>query len=115
MAQRTITVLTDDLTGKELPDGSGECVRFSIDGDHYEIDLDSSNAQRLRGILDRYAHAGRRVRSGPAARASTSGEAPAALIDNSAVRAWAASNGIQVSKRGRPSASVIEQFRAAGH
>jgi len=31
------------------------------------------------------------------------------------VRAWAASNKIKVSPRGRISAAVIEQYRAAGH
>jgi hypothetical protein len=36
-------------------------------------------------------------------------------VDTSAVRAWAAAHGIPVSPRGRISASVIEQFRAAGN
>jgi len=36
-------------------------------------------------------------------------------VDPAAVRAWAASNGVSVSARGRVSATVIEQYRAAGN
>ena len=36
-------------------------------------------------------------------------------VDNKAVRAWAASNGIELSTRGRIPASVLEQYRAAGN
>src|SRR3954453_5428759 len=108
MAQRTITVRIDDLTGKDIADGSGESVEFALDGQSYEIDLDTTSAERLRRLLARYVRAGRRV-SGSTVGQSKPSEPPAALVDNSAVRAWAASNGIQVSKRGRPSAAVIEQ------
>ena len=36
-------------------------------------------------------------------------------VDLKAVRAWAASNGIALSSRGRVSASVIQQYRSAGN
>jgi hypothetical protein len=36
-------------------------------------------------------------------------------VDNRAVRAWAASNGIELSERGRIPGVVIEQYRAAGN
>jgi amphi-Trp domain-containing protein len=36
-------------------------------------------------------------------------------VDNAAVRAWAAANGVSVSPRGRIRDEVIEAYRAAGH
>jgi len=39
MAQRISTTLIDDLDGTELERGSGETVRFGIDGRVWEIDL----------------------------------------------------------------------------
>jgi hypothetical protein len=40
---------------------------------------------------------------------------PSSAVDLKAVRAWAASNGIQLSSRGRLPASVLEQYRSAGN
>lgn len=51
MAQRTITTLVDDLDGSELERGSGETVRFGVDGRTYEIDLSDDNAAALREVL----------------------------------------------------------------
>ena len=31
MAKKQITYLTDDLTGEELPEGSGQTVNFTLD------------------------------------------------------------------------------------
>jgi hypothetical protein len=36
-------------------------------------------------------------------------------VDTKAVRAWAASNGIEVSNRRRVPADVIDKYKAAGH
>jgi Lsr2 len=36
-------------------------------------------------------------------------------VDNRAVRAWAESNGFEVSARGRISAEIIQKYRAAGN
>lgn len=61
MAQRTITTLVDDLDGTDLERGSGETIRFGVDGRDYEIDLSDDNAAALREALRPYADAGRRV------------------------------------------------------
>ncbi|VXB05237.1 Lsr2 family protein [Plantibacter sp. T3] len=60
MAQRTITTLVDDLDGTELERGSGETIRFGVDGRIYEIDLSTDNAAALRETLQPYTEAGRR-------------------------------------------------------
>lgn len=113
MAQRSITILVDDLSGKDLEDGTGETVNFALDGSRYEIDLDRNSAEKLRDALAPYIKAGRRAstfarRRPPARRVQ-------AAPDPGAVRAWAAAHGIKVSKRGRIPASVVERFRAAGN
>jgi hypothetical protein len=110
VAQKHITLLIDDLTGKELAEGVGETVEFSLDGIRYEIDVDAKTAERLRSVLAPYVGAGRRLTpSGRAVRRTR------ATADPAAVRAWAASNGIPVSNRGRVPGSVLEQYRAAGN
>lgn len=110
MAQKTMTVLIDDLTGKQLRDGAGETVRFALDGIGYEIDLDANAAQQLRSTIEPYVSAGRRMTNAgkPMRHTKTS-------ADTSAVRAWAASNGIQLSARGRIPGSVVQQYHDAGN
>ncbi|ADJ43900.1 hypothetical protein AMES_2077 [Amycolatopsis mediterranei S699] len=47
----------DDLTGEPAV----ETVGFGLDGIDYDIDLSFANAEALRGLLQRYADAGRRT------------------------------------------------------
>jgi hypothetical protein len=116
MASKTLIVLEDDLDGSE----AAETVQFAIDGVTYEIDLSTQNAEKLRAGVEPFAEKARRVGVPLRSRGSrggrgtkrTNGDAP---IDTRAVRAWAASNGVQVSKRGRIPASVLQQYRAAGN
>ena len=109
MAQKSVTIMIDDLTGKEIPIGSGETISFSLDGVRYELDVDTKGAQKLRSTLAPYVKAGRKLAGQRSARRVKTGANPAA------VRAWAASNGIEVSARGRIPARVIAQFEAAGN
>jgi hypothetical protein len=123
MAQRTIVQLTDDLDGKPIRDGKGETIRFGLDRPDYEIDLADKNAKALRDTLAKYVTAARRTGAGTrstgrsrAARASHGGAGPSRDgrgYDPKAVRAWAESQGIQVSQRGRVSADLVAKFQAA--
>ncbi len=112
MAQRNVTTLIDDLTGKELADGTGETVNFSLDGVRYELDVNSRGAQRLRSAFAPYVKAGRRIAGG---RSKRPVRRTRIATDPAAVRAWANSNGIPVSNRGRVPAAVVAQFEAAGN
>lgn len=114
MARRTIVHLIDDLDGTEIPDGSGTTLEFGIDGSSYSIDLTASNADKLRRALDKYVSTARKTptaRRRGAPRAIRSETAP----DARAVRAWAASNDVKVSNRGRIPADVVLKFQAAGN
>lgn len=115
MARTTQVVLTDDLDGGE----AAETVAYAVDGTHYEIDLSAENAEKLRSVLEEYAGSARKAsgsgrRSTPTTR-RTPTRRTSSEVDPAAVRAWAASNDITVSPRGRLARKLVEAFHAAGH
>ncbi|WP_439592080.1 histone-like nucleoid-structuring protein Lsr2 [Microbacterium sp.] len=116
MARRIVHQLVDDIDGTVLEVGEGETVLFSLDGVAYEIDLTDENAAALRSSLEPYLAAGRSISSSRAV-SSASGSAGKrrrpGQQDYSAIRAWAKSNGYEVSERGRVPASVLEAYEAA--
>jgi hypothetical protein len=112
LAKKTITKLVDDIDGGE----AHETVKFGLDGYHYEIDLSTKNATKLRTALSAYVERGSRVparlalggsRSGGGARR---GSAVAEREQNQAIRAWAQRKGIAVASRGRIRQEVIDQY-----
>ena len=111
MAKKTTVVLVDDLNG----DPADTTIRFGLDSREYELDLTDGNAQELRELFNRYIPAARKVSGGR--RRSTAGPAKTEFtaVDPAAVRAWAKSNGVELSPRGRIKASVLEAYRAAGN
>jgi hypothetical protein len=105
MAEQVIKRLIDDLDGSEAE----ETVSFAIDGVTYEIDLSAENAGILRDRLAPFVDHARRaggVRR-PRGRAASSRQRSADI------RAWAKARGIEVSERGRISATVVEQYEGA--
>jgi hypothetical protein len=110
MAKQLHVELIDDIDSSP----AAETVRWGLDGVAYEIDLNDDHAAELRGLLDPWIRSGRRVRRS-AVTASAGRLSTPVDYDPAAVRAWAASNGVQVSTRGRISAAVVEQYRAAGY
>ena len=116
MAQRTIVQLTDDLDGKSIPAGKGGTVRFGLDRQDYEIDLSDKNAKALREALRPYLEAARRpggTTRGNRRRPRRSANGQSRGYDAKTVRAWAESQGIEVSQRGRVSADLVAKFEAA--
>ena len=113
MAQRTQIVLIDDLDGTEIKDGEAQSIAFSWSGVDFSIDLSKANAEKFEKAIGPYLEKAQRVggRRGRPVGSSPSTE----LVDTRAVRAWAASNGIELSSRGRVPADVVEKYRAAGN
>ena len=110
----TRTVLVDDLDGSQE---GVHTVRFSLDGNDFEIDLSADNEARLRDKLTRFVENATPVRA-PRARGRSGGRVSRtpAVSDpeqTRAIRAWAATNGYQVSARGRIPKSVQDAFAAA--
>jgi nucleoid-associated protein Lsr2 len=109
MAQQVQTLYVDDLDGSEA-EGT---VRFSLDGAHYEIDLNAAHAKGLRDALARYVEAGRKVPGRSRQAARRRGKATARAVESNEVRDWAKTNGLDIKERGRVPAAVITKFRAA--
>jgi hypothetical protein len=106
MARRVEITLQDDLDGT----GADETVTFSLDGVDYEIDLSTTNATKLRSVLEPYAEKGRptgRRRGGISTFVTTLPPA------NSTLRAWAQARGYRVPDRGRIPAEVRQAYAEA--
>ena len=119
MAQKTVVVVVDDLTGQTLPQEQGQTVRFGLDGQAYEIDLSRAHAEELRAAFRRYIDAGRRVGRQPSTRGTADRGArprqggPAGRPrDSAAIRAWARAHGHRVSDRGRIPTEVLQAYEA---
>lgn len=111
MATKTHIELEDDLDGSE----ADETVQFGLDGVDYEIDLSEAHAKDLRGELEAYKAAARRV--GKVQRQLTQRNAGApARVDreqNQAIRAWAKKQGMTVNERGRIPGDITAKFHEA--
>jgi Lsr2 len=110
VAQRVVVTLSDDIDGGE----AAETVAFGLDGRSYEIDLNPSNAKKLRKALAPFVAAGRkRTNASKSSKGYTSYRHTSLEPDPSAVRAWAQSHKMDVPARGRIPKRVYEAFRAA--
>lgn len=115
MAQKVQVLLIDDIDGGE----AHETVSFALDGKTYEIDLSEGNADELRKALAPFVKAGRKTGGGGrVGSAGSRGRVPAQKRTESepssdVYRAWAASNGYEVSKRGRVPQSIKDAYAAA--
>jgi hypothetical protein len=109
MAQKIVTVYTDDLTGKESEEV--QTHTFSLDGVNYEIDLVSDNYDKLFEALAPFISSGRkvaRVKGGGRSRRQTP-DGPSA----EELRAWARENNYPVNERGRVPANIREAYAEA--
>ncbi|WP_436528502.1 histone-like nucleoid-structuring protein Lsr2 [Actinoplanes sp. HUAS TT8] len=113
MAKQIVTILTDDLDGGE----ADRTVEFGLDGVSYTIDLSEKNTGKLRKALDPFITAGTRVprtsavaRRGPGR--GDAGEARSSRNENQEIRAWAKSQGLELSDRGRIPTHVVEKYQS---
>jgi hypothetical protein len=114
MAQRTQVVLIDDLDGTEIDEG-GQSLSFSFSGTDYSIDLSEANAEKFEQLLTPYIDSAQRVGGRRSSRSRSAAASSTSSVDSKAVRAWAASNGIELSSRGRIPADVVAKYEAAGN
>jgi hypothetical protein len=112
VAQRV--VLTDDLDGSEAT----QTLQYTIDGQEYEIDLSEENVQRFHQALEPFVSNSREVqrqtiptrrgRGDGRRRSSGSGR-----DDIAQIRAWAESQGMDVSARGRIKKEIVDAYDQA--
>lgn len=105
MAQRTQVLYVDDIDGS---DAAGT-VRFGLGGTDYEIDLSQKHADELAAAISPFIAVARKV---PSVRRPVRGTR-AARHDQSDVRAWARSEGLKISDRGRIPADVLTKYESA--
>jgi Lsr2 len=104
--EKVSVLLVDDIDGSEAK----ETISLSLDGTRYEIDLNSEHAQELRGQLERYVKAARKV-TGSSGRPARVRRA-SADDKNKEVRDWARNQGLEVNERGRIPAHIVAKYEA---
>lgn len=109
MAQKIVTIYTDDLTGAESSEVGTHT--FSLNGVNYEIDLTPENYDKLDAALRPFIESGRKQgRSKGAGRVRMdAANGPSA----EEIRAWARENGYEVNDRGRVAKEIRVAFEAA--
>ncbi len=111
MARREITQYFDDLDNSPLEDSEVNIINFSVDRNHYVLDLSEKNAAAFRAALEPWIAAAQVT---PAPQKSPTRVSSAAQREKSrAIREWARENGFQVSDRGKISASVLDAYEKA--
>jgi hypothetical protein len=108
MATKTLVQLTDDLDPSlEATD----TVRFALDNTEYEIDLSEEHINNLRSAFDKYIQHARKV-GGRRRSAASARQSSGRRTDLAQVRQWAASNGVELSTRGRIARAVLAAYDA---
>jgi len=113
MAQKTITLLVSDLSGKELGE-DGQTVRFGFLGVDYEMDVSQKEADEFAKAMEKYVSVARRT--GGRRQSGVGAGAGRTTMDKEQakkIRQWAAANGYKVSSRGRIPEEVQEAFQKA--
>jgi hypothetical protein len=102
MATKTTIVLVDDIQGGPAT----ETVQFSVNGTHYEIDLNETNARWFHDATKPYIAAARVVKPGnkPATRNRKRSQE---------IRTWAVEQGYDLPERGRTPDLIIRAYDEA--
>lgn len=108
MAQKIVTIYTDDLTGEESQEASTHTL--VLDGVHYEIDLAPDSYDQLLEAVSPFTSAGRKV--GRTGRPRKTAPGRAGGDDTAAIRAWAKSEGFEINERGRVSRNIRDAYNA---
>lgn len=104
MAKKVSVETIDDLDGKSVADTT---INYSIDGIHYEIDLSTKNSEQFYKDLSKWVDHSRKVQAPEGSRRPrklSGGE------DLTAIRQWAATQGMTVSPRGRIKADIVTAY-----
>ena len=113
MAIKTITELVSDISGEPIEQGKGRSIDFSYEGVLYRVDLTNDELATFENALKPYLDAGQKI--GGQRRRTSASSTSKRDFDPAAVRAWAASQGMAISPRGRIKTEVIEKYHAAGN
>jgi uncharacterized membrane protein len=107
-------VLVDDLDGSE----GAETITYTVNGQDYEIDLSEDNAEKFHDALEPYIQNSREVRRQADTARRRDGRrrnsgGGSSRDDIPQIRAWAESQGMDVSARGRVKKEIIDAYDEA--
>jgi hypothetical protein len=104
MAKQVSVSMIDDFDGTSAADTT---ITYSIDGTHYEIDLSTKNAEKFHAAIATWIDHSRKVSAPEGTRRprKISGSE-----DLTAIRKWAASQGMTVSPRGRIKSDIVTAY-----
>ncbi|WP_329460881.1 histone-like nucleoid-structuring protein Lsr2 [Streptomyces sp. NBC_01431] len=108
MAQKIVTIYTDDLTGEETQEAATHTI--VVDGVGYEIDLGPDSYDKLLEAITPFTKAGRRIK---ADRIKAAPKPSGGRTDTAAIRAWAKEKGYDINDRGRVPAEIREAYDKA--
>ncbi len=108
MGQRVQIQRFDDITGQVRDDI--ETVKFGLDGKHYVIDLGPDTGEKFRGLLAPYIDKAERDPE-PHKKPAKSGKKADPKLAK--VRAWARTQGYEISDRGIVAQHIIDAYDAA--
>ncbi|MZE54297.1 Lsr2 family protein [Streptomyces sp. SID5770] len=111
MAQKIVTIYTDDLTGSESEEAAPHT--FALDGVGYEIDLAPESYDKLLDALGPFIKQGRRTGRIKGQSSPRSRKAPSGGPSAEEIRSWAKERGLEVNERGRVPSGIREQYEAA--
>ena len=113
-----VSILCDMPTGKTGVCGNkvdSETTKFSVNGRNFEIDLCDTHLEKFEEALGDFVLAGNEVKVSKESKAKVRRviQSRPGTFTTKDVRDWLASEGREVSERGRLPKTVIEEYQAA--
>ena len=109
MAKQTHEVFIDDIDGTE----GAQTVQFGFGGQDYEIEISQAHLDQLTEALAPFIEHGRKIRRAKVGRTIQPRDTPSAKAGATAVRQWAAAEGLEVKPRGRIPGEVLAAYDKA--
>ena len=100
---------------EEAPSDEGSSAAPGVEDEGDASGEEAAGSSEAESVAVAATEASAPPRRGRRKAAAATGEPSFNGVDNAAVRAWAAANGVTVSPRGRIKDEVIEAYRAAGN
>lgn len=107
MAQKVISIRISDVSGKELPEGEGQTINFSVGTTAYRIDLSDEEVADFFTALKPYVDNAEKA-GGRRGRQVAGQKTDKSQLD--AARKWLRDNGHEVSSRGRIKGELMDLY-----
>ncbi len=112
LARKEVVQYFDDLDNTPLDENTMKVIRFSVNGNHYTLDLSPEHAEEFHKVLEPYIEKATPVRVGSnGSNRRRSGAARGSKARE--IRKWAQEQGKNVAGRGKIPSEIIEAYNAA--